>query len=274
MIEHISGIQEDLLSLAKRISEICDKHGIKYSLEGGSLLGAVRHHGFIPWDNDFDFLMTRENYDLFMEVIQAELGDNYKVYSYDKDRNYPFSFSKICIKNRPIEYKNQKFSFPTLLHIDVFPFDYVPSSIIKQRIQKYKAVFYKRMLIIHDGGEPEVTASKIEKLLFLIVKPISLLYTHNSLVQKSERNLRSYAKTNQMALMMGVYGYDKTKMDTTDLNTYMYLDFEDTSFMCLKHYKKYLTKLDGDYMELPPENKRRGHDFVLTQSRSVRDKTE
>ena len=258
-------VHQLLLVLAKKIDAICEKRSINYSLEGGSLLGAVRHKGFIPWDNDFDFFMTRENYNRFLEVAEKDLGQEYRVYTYQAYDNYPFAFAKICILKNPISYFDQTFSFETFLHIDVFPIDYVAPGRIAQFIQKHKAVYYKRMLIMHDGGLPAKSASKAEKLLFFIAKPLSKLYSHKRLVNQSEKNLQRYDQTDEMALMMGVYGFDRTKMPEASFNTYIRQEFEDTSFMCVRDYDRYLKQLYGDYMTLPPENKRVGHDFMLVK---------
>lgn len=258
-------VQQLLLILAKKIHTICEKNQIKYSLEGGSLLGAVRHKGFIPWDNDFDFFMTRENYDRFLKVAEIELDQDYRVYTYEVMENYPFAFAKVCILNSKIEYIDQSFPYETYLHIDIFPIDYVAPNRIAQIVQKYKAVYYKRMLIVHDGGMPAKSAAKLEKVLFRIAKPLSKLYTHKQLVRKSERNLRKYNRTNEMALMMGVYGYDKTKMPVQSFSTYSSYPFGDTEFWCIRDYDRYLNQLYGNYMELPPVEKRIGHDFKLVK---------
>lgn len=258
-------VHQLLLALAKKIDAICEQHNINYSLEGGSLLGAVRHKGFIPWDNDFDFFMTRENYNRFIEVAEKDLGQGYRVYTYQAYENYPFAFAKICILNKPISYYDQSFSFDTFLHIDVFPIDYVAPNKVAQLIQKYKAVYYKRMLIMHDGGLPAKSASKVEKILFLIAKPLSKLYSHKRLVRKSEENLQKYDHSDEMALMMGVYGYDRTRMPEESFDTYTRQEFEDTSFMCIRDCDRYLRQLYGNYMTPPPEDKRVGHDFVLVK---------
>ena len=252
-----------LLALAKKIDTICEKYSINYSLEGGSLLGAVRHEGFIPWDNDFDFFMTRENYTKFLEVAINELGEEYTLYTYETNDNYPFAFAKICILNQPIAYFDQTFSFDTYLHIDVFPFDNVAPGKVNEIIQKYKALYYKRMLIMHDGGLPAKSASKVKKILFYIAKPLSRLYSHKRLVCKAEANLQNNPISRELALMMGVYGYDKTRMPVECFDSYIRLKFEDTTFMCICDFDRYLKQLYGDYMSLPPVDKRVGHDFVL-----------
>ncbi len=118
--------QRRLFELLEYILEVCQKEGIQLFLGYGSLLGAVRHQGFIPWDDDIDVLMTRENYEKFNDVIHKYAREEYFFQNYKTDKKYPVTeISRICINHTykwPEGYENAPFH--TGLYIDIFPLDF------------------------------------------------------------------------------------------------------------------------------------------------------
>ena len=92
-------IQQHQLNMAKEVDRICKKYNLRYSIAGGTLLGAIRHQGFIPWDDDLDISMPREDYDKFIKIAQQELGKKYFLQTWDTDKNFVFPFAKIRENN-------------------------------------------------------------------------------------------------------------------------------------------------------------------------------
>lgn len=91
----MTNVQHIELEILKKIDEVCKKHNINYWLDSGTLLGAVRHQGFIPWDDDIDIGMLREDYEKFLKVAQKDLGDDYFLQTRSTDKNYPLVFAKV-----------------------------------------------------------------------------------------------------------------------------------------------------------------------------------
>ena len=123
-------IKEEILSIYKSFAAICQKYDIKHCVAFGTMLGAVRHNGFIPWDDDFDVFMLREDYEKFLTVADKELPEYFKVVSHRNCPAFPVNFSKIQESRKEIyEMIEEKEGYvsPTGLYIDIFPLDGVPS---------------------------------------------------------------------------------------------------------------------------------------------------
>ena len=127
-------VQLTQLSIAKEIKRICDDHDIEYFLDSGTLLGAVRHKGFIPWDDDMDIAMTRENYDKFLAVAKVELDSRFFLQTWETDKNYPMPFAKIRLNGtKYVENVFEKAQMHQGIYVDVFPYDVWPQKKRKQK---------------------------------------------------------------------------------------------------------------------------------------------
>ena len=112
------------MEILKDFISLCQKYDLKYFATGGTAIGALRHHGFIPWDDDIDVCMLRQYYNVFMEKAPKDLGDKYLFMTTDTEEKYPLMFGKMVKKGtRFIEYAYQQVDYPLGIYIDIFPYD-------------------------------------------------------------------------------------------------------------------------------------------------------
>lgn len=251
-------LQKEQFDIAKKVTGICDKYNLQYFLIGGTLLGAVRHGGFIPWDDDFDLGMPRKDYDEFLKIAQIELGNDYYLHAHETDKEYWLSFAKVR-KNGTLF--NEKSIMTITTHkgifIDVFPFDNIisPANKLLPWLSKIintlsVAIYLKRGLDL--GVEPSIK----QKLFLLFRKLISIKTL--ACFQRKFMTLYNNRNTEYWTNWGSYYGYKKETMPKEKFLPLTQLSFEGAKFKVPNNYDYVLTKIFGDYMLPPPVEKRVG----------------
>lgn len=251
-------LQKHLLETLNYFHNFCEDHNLEYFLIGGTLLGAVRHKGFIPWDDDIDVVMPRRDYDkLKLLANKIELPYVYKDYSTDK--NYIYPFAKITQSDLLFEEIYYK-PFQSGVWIDVFPLDYTFDNIVFRKIHFTLMDVVRKSLILKYGS------FKLNKRSSLVTNTSKLLHplfeklprkTFNFLFESLEDIPNTYFKQHHnLANLYGAWGIlevaPKDLFDEKEL-----YEFEGYKFWGIKNADYWLQKVYGDYMELPPEHKRR-----------------
>ena len=248
------------LEVLKVVTKICEKYNIKYFLTGGTLLGAIRHQAFIPWDDDLDIGMTRENYDKFIQVAQKELGEQYFLQNWDTEPNFAMPYSKIRINNTQYVEKNSaNVDMNKGVYVDIFPYDNKPNSKIKRNIQKYKTYILKRLLLANLNYVLWESNQKKKKFVYKLLKVISNVIGTKRLRKMLQKETTRYSKEKNVAELVNIsssYTYEKEVLMKQWIDKLEKTQFEDDLFYIPFESEKYLSRLYGNYMELPPEDKR------------------
>ncbi len=263
LMERVHKVQ---LEMALEVKRICEKHQINYSLIAGTLLGAVRHKGFIPWDDDLDIGMLRKDYDKFVAVAKTELKDEYFLQTWETDPGFALPIAKLR-KNgtRFIEHNSSKSDLHNGVYIDIFPFDNVPSSISRQKHQNRATYILKRILLIKLKYEVWEENEKLKKFIYKAVNLITKLLTIGQVKKMLYKQQIKYNShdSEYVVTFGGAYGYWKESIKKSWMTNLTSIQFEKHELSCFKAYKDYLTYFYGDYMTPPPENKRKGRHKII-----------
>lgn len=251
----IREIQLFELQMLKDIAKVCDENRITYLLSSGTLLGAARNGGFIPWDDDIDLYMPLKDYKRFLKIGQKCLGDKYFVQNYKTDKNYGEMWTQIRANGTTSMPKScYKYNIHFGVCLDIFPIVGVSSDKQKQEKQK-RALEFSRVLL-HDTYAKATGEEISSKLKFLYFIPrttrrlICRLNEHKYLINPD--------KTDYWTIIWYSIGASAIQPKVL-LNDYAKIKFEDDFFNSFRDYDLYLTNLYGDYMTPPPINNRGGH---------------
>ena len=252
-MNEINKLQNIIFYISDEVKKICEKNEIQYSLDGGSLLGAIRHKGFIPWDDDFDLAMKREEYNKFIKVCSTELNNNiFLLETSDNTEKHPFEFAKVHLKNTEIiEDFSQKVDVNHGIFIDIFPYYNLPDNVLSKIVYLFLNHLLKNMIWVKCGYGTE---SYKNKMRYKIIKVISNPFSIKVLKKLRKKILNHY--NNKRTQECFTADYPHTKLKNVWFEEYTNYLFENTYFQGFKDAQKYLTKLYGDFMTLPPVNKR------------------
>ena len=246
------------LIIAREIKRICDKHNIKYFIIAGTLLGAVRHGGFIPWDDDMDVGMLREDYEKFLKVAKTELGEEFFLQTPETDKNYGLPFAKILLNGTVLVEATAGSNAKKGIFVDVFPFDVAPENEADRENHNKKTYLYKRLLLAKLNYNVCAKNDYVKRAVYFVLKIISAFYSHDKLVKKLESEITRYnnSKTEDIVNIGGAYGYKKETIKADWVRDTVEIPFEDMTISAPVDYIKYLETFYGDYMTPPPEDKR------------------
>ncbi len=249
-------IQNTLLNVMIDFHAFCVKHSIEYYMIGGTMLGAYRHKGFIPWDDDMDVGMTRDHYEKFLEKVKAEKP--FAVHNFRTDSPISFCLTRIYIDDMRIDWEMD----PVLdnqLYFDIFVLDNVPDDVKLQKKQAYKIQKYKK--IINRKATYRYGNTKLKRAIKYLIHLLLLPLPYNYLVSKVDKTMQSYSvdnKSKYICSMNSQYSYERQKMQRTIFGKPKLYEFEGHSFYGVEKPELYLEHLFGsDYMSLPPIEKRR-----------------
>lgn len=256
--ETLRRLQMTELEMLKEVDRICRKYDIKYSLDGGTLLGAIRHSGFIPWDDDADVVMLRTEYIKFYKACKRELNtDKFFLQDFRTDQNYRWGYSKMRRNGTVFLREGQEHGkWNQSVFIDIFVYDHVPDSFFLRRIHLLFCFCIRKGLYSEVGKKNASTA-----LLRTWYKLINVI-PRDRWVRQLERiaEITNRRRTELVRHMTYPYRREcKYGLPRECFDEYIEKEFEGYNFKVFKKYNLYLSKLYGKYMDLPPIEKRKVH---------------
>lgn len=254
-----SEIRNITLDIFERIKIICKELDINFWVMYGTLIGTIRHSGFIPWDDDFDIAMKRKDYEKFLRycIKNKEALAPYYLDHFSNNPEYPFYIARICDSNYELKFKNMKYK--SGIFIDLYPFDGMGNSLDYWRKKK-------------NSNEIRNDIEIYNKLIF--GKNLKFPFTGNNMLYRIQRGvLGCYAKTKSNVYWMkkldkitNVYSWEDSKyvgvptwspevysLEREWFDNIKWMDFENTKVPVPSEYEKILREIYGDYMKLPPK---------------------
>lgn len=262
----LSMAQLSILNIFKEIKPFLEKSSIPYYLLGGSLLGAVRHKGFIPWDDDIDIGIVREDYERFLETVSKNLPEHLELRSYRDESDHHYYFSRIVDTRYVLSREGSLVSRKENLWVDIFPLDGMPNNWLLRRIHMLRLLWVR--FCYHVACFDKVNLKRpnrplSERIIIAIVKNVHLggHRDYKKWLVKLDKLLRKYKvnDSNWIVNFMGQYKFKEMFPKSYYGNGKLYT-FEDMQLMGPEDYDKVLSQMYGDYMKEPEDCDKNVHD--------------
>lgn len=253
----IKTLQARLIYILEGIDKVCKEHNLTYFLWAGSMLGAVRHKGFIPWDDDMDIAMPRKDYEILLAHSSEWMPEPFEVIGPHNRPDYPYTFAKVVDSSTTV-IERPDFPHPEGIYVDIFPLDGMTSNVNEQKSYMKKYKFWRHMLFFR-GRDPFKHGKGPRSWFPLLLHKI---FSLDGLQKKLYKLMTKYDfDSNTFIIDHDVYF--KGIIPKTFIEETMEVEFEGRIFMSIKNYDAYLSHSYGDYMTPPPKDKQVQHNFYF-----------
>ena len=249
----INELKKIQINILNYIDKICKKNKINYWIDCGTLLGAVRHSGYIPWDDDIDIGMLRDDYDKFLRIFNQEKS-RYRLYASELDKDYYFQFGKV-MDTKTVLYEPDENGIKSGVYVDVFVYDNAPDDDNKLKRMYDRRDFLNKFRIAQLYPKLYDKSSLKKRILRFFLNLYLKLLPKNYYTKKCIKNSKRYA--NKETKRVGNFTSAKRMVGNKDIfKSFVELTFEKKKYPAPIGYNEWLQAFYGDYMKLPPKEKR------------------
>lgn len=260
-------VQRLELEILKDFMSVCDEYDLKYFGLAGTGIGAIRHQGFIPWDDDIDIALPRKDFDRFLELVQQKFPEKYEVLNTKTNVNYPLMTTRLVLKGTKFrEYALKNIDCDFGIFLDLYPFDNLCDDEKQFKKQARNAWFWSKILILRSVPHPVLgfkgfRAHLVQFICACVHYSMRILHINKFWIYKKCLNActkYNHQPTKRIGFLCDTNPYSNM-FDLDDLYPLKKLKFEDIELNFPKSLDKHLEYTFGDYMQLPPVEKRKNH---------------
>lgn len=264
ILEHLHQVHVEML---KDFQRVCEKYNLRYFAVYGTAIGAVRHQGFIPWDDDIDVGMLREEFEKFMEIAEQELGEHYQIMSPKKTRKSAGSVVKLQRKGTVfISNLTRDFEYEQCIFLDIFPFDFAaPTEKLRKR-QLFLTTYLDRLIYLCGTAYPLIplkgaAGKAAQGICWLLHYTLKLFHVSPRFLYScfEKESVRYNTEPGEYVTCFGQPTALKKMFRYQDMFPLKEIPFEDGSIHILHNNDEALRKVYGDYMQIPPADKQVNH---------------
>lgn len=263
--ESLKLLQKMELNIAMEIVRLCQKHDIEYFIVSGTMLGAVRHKGFIPWDDDMDIGMLRDHYDKFLSIAEGELPPHLRLITFQNTPEYRHYLSRVVDTETIVREEHlPEGEDRTHISVDVYPIDGLPNNPLRREIFYLRVLYHKTLLLLSypSAIDRQRRRGLAERIILFIMRcvPVHRLTTPYRQMCILDRLLRSndVYQSKDIGQILGEYRR-KEIVPAECFGKGASYAFEGQMLRGVEKYHEYLSCMYGDYMTLPPPEKRKHH---------------
>lgn len=253
-------VQTRIFEILCEFVDFCEEHSLTYRLCGGTMLGAIRHNGFIPWDDDIDVSMPRADYDSFLELTRTiPISSRLRVHSYE-DGNLMYPFAKVIDTHTKIEIDQITEDGADGLWIDILPVDGLPENPSMLNKHFKKITLYQKLLMLSLSKKVS-SKTVFKKVIKELAAKFIRLIPKSVFIKRLDKLAKKYPyeTSNSVGVVSwGLYGTSEI-VKKIDYEFCLKKEFREREFCAFRNYENYLSNLYGNYMELPPIQDRQVH---------------
>lgn len=260
--ENLQKLHSVEIEITKEILRVCRENNLEIFAHGGTLLGAIRHKGFIPWDDDMDFAMMRDDYEKFLKIAPCNLSPNFMLVHFSLNKKAPFCFIKVMKRGTTfLESGSRKRGIPHCIFVDIFPYDKLPNEEKEIRSAQRSQRFWRQAFLSRQSWFATSPHKPLKKFLLSSIRVcfhlLLLPFSPKWIFANLEKSLQRYEK--ERTENIGTRGFPTTVIKSGENFPLHYADFENISIPVPNDPDIVLKRLYGNYMKLPPVEKRMNH---------------